>query len=110
MFSRVSSSLQLIDFGRSIDLKLFPQGKSFAYSFAKGDMKTTEMLEGKLWNYQVSTSRGYYDTGFCANVAVPLQLDYFGIASTVHVLLTGQYMQLVKNAEGQYFPSGTLRR
>lgn len=38
------------------------------------------------------------------------QLDYFGIASTAHVLLTGSYMKLTKNKEEMYFPSGSLKR
>lgn len=53
MFQTLQPSLQLIDFGRSIDMKLFPSGKSFVHSFTSADLKTPEMLEGKPWNYQV---------------------------------------------------------
>ncbi len=53
MFSKIRPALQLIDFGRAIDLKLFPKGKSFVHCYTKEDLRTPEMLDGKPWNYQV---------------------------------------------------------
>ena len=32
-----------------------------------------------------------------------IQVDYFGIAATVHVLLTGQYMSVVKDPQDNYY-------
>ncbi len=87
MFAHLRPSLQLIDFGRCIDLKMFPRGKTFSHSFAKD--KTPEMLEGKPWSYQI---------------------DYYGIACCAYVLLSGNYMKLSKNKDGLYAPSEALRR
>ena len=40
-----------------------------------------------------------------------LQADYFGIAGTVHVLLTGEYMSIQKNpGNGLYHPSKPFSR
>lgn len=43
--------LKLIDFGRSIDLALYPDRTSFMHVFH--DDKSPEMRDGKSWNYQV---------------------------------------------------------
>ena len=88
-FSKLRPSIQLIDFGRCVDLNMFPRGKTFSHVFSKADMRSPEMLEGRPWSYQ---------------------LDYFGIASTAYVLLSGSYMKVVKNKEGKNFPSGPMRR
>ena len=45
--------LQLIDFGRCIDLKLYPREKTFSHVFAKRENRTPEMVDGKTWTYQV---------------------------------------------------------
>jgi hypothetical protein len=50
------------------------------------------------------------EVSFTQSFFVFFQLDYFGIASTAHVLLTGSYMKLTKNKEEMYFPSGSLKR
>ena len=68
---------------------MFPRGKTFSHVFSKPDLRSPEMREGKPWSYQI---------------------DYFGIASTVYVLLSGSYMKLVKNKDGKNFPSGPMRR
>ena len=88
-FSKLRPSIQLIDFGRCIDHKMYPRGKTFAHVFSKKELRCPEMEEGKPWSYQI---------------------DYFGIASTAYVLLSGSYMKLVKNKEGKTFPSGPMRR
>jgi len=89
MFARTRPALQLIDFGRSVDMRAFPAGKTFAHKFKTADLRTPEMLEGKEWSYQ---------------------LDYFGVASTAHVLLADSYMKLGKNKDGEYFPQCQLKR
>ncbi len=57
MFSKLRPALQLIDFGRSIDLKLFPEKKSFTHCFTKEDLRSPEMIDGRPWNYQVTTHK-----------------------------------------------------
>ena len=52
-FSRLRPSLQLIDFGRCVDLSMFPRGKTFSHVFSKPDLRSPEMLEGRPWSYQV---------------------------------------------------------
>lgn len=88
-YSKLRPSIQLIDFGRCVDLNMFPRGKTFSHVFSKPDLRTPEMLEGRPWSHQI---------------------DYFGVASTVYVLLSGSYMKLVKNKDGKNFPSGPMRR
>ena len=88
-FNDLKPALQLIDFGRCIDMKMYPKGKTFTHAFKKEEHKTPEMIDGKPWSYQ---------------------LDHFNIASTAFVLLTGTYMKLTKNRDGQHFPQGSFKR
>lgn len=82
--------LVLIDFGRAVDLVAFPGDIMFRGSCETEGFQCTQMLEGKPWKYEV---------------------DYFGIAATVHVLLTGQYMSIVRDAQTNiYRLQKTLRR
>uniref|UniRef100_A0A8C5DSA4 Protein kinase domain-containing protein n=3 Tax=Gouania willdenowi TaxID=441366 RepID=A0A8C5DSA4_GOUWI len=80
--------LVLVDFGQSIDMKLFPQCTAFTARCLTSGFQCTEMLSGKPWNYQT---------------------DYFGIAGTVHCLLFGTYMQ-VTNDGGVWTTNGVFRR
>lgn len=56
-FFRPNQSLlpcvQLIDFGRSIDMTLFPSGTSFTYSVKTADFVCHEMRDKLPWTYQV---------------------------------------------------------
>jgi hypothetical protein len=54
MFKKLKPALQVIDFGVSIDMSLFPVGTTFTHSFDKIESKSPDMLEGKPWTYQVS--------------------------------------------------------
>lgn len=71
--------VSLIDFGRGIDMRAFvPQVEFFA------DWKTTEqdcseMREARPWTWQI---------------------DYYGLASTVHCLLFGKYIETVRCDSG----------
>ena len=67
MFVRSESSLQLIDFGKAVDLSLEPPEPSEGGGGAG---------EGR---------RGKY------------HLDYFGIAGCAHCLLFGQYIEVTTN-------------
>ncbi|TRY72519.1 hypothetical protein TCAL_10504, partial [Tigriopus californicus] len=84
-------TLQLIDYGRSIDMSLFPVGTTFTEVFQTQDLRTPEMLRGRPWSYQ---------------------LDFFGIASTAHVLLHGSYLKLAQKSDDNAFfaPQAPLKR
>ncbi|XP_059620134.1 uncharacterized protein LOC132264084 [Phlebotomus argentipes] len=73
------SALKLIDFGQSIDMKLFPENTTFKYVVKTEGFTCTEMLENRPWTYQT---------------------DLFGVAATIHVLLFGKYMNVSKSYNG----------
>ncbi|XP_055854184.1 uncharacterized protein LOC129917952 [Episyrphus balteatus] len=79
VFGRKQPTLQLIDFGNSIDMSLFPKGQIFTYSHDNESFKCVEMCEKRPWTYQ---------------------LDLFGLAGVIHVLLFGKYMELAKKPTG----------
>lgn len=66
--------LQLIDFGCSIDMSLFPKDTQFTKVINTENFICTEMKDGRPWTYQT---------------------DLFCIASTVHVLLFEKYMEVM---------------
>ena len=47
------ASLKVIDFGRSIDMKLFPAGRTFTTNCYTDDFQCIEMKEGRPWTTQV---------------------------------------------------------
>nr|KIR49111.1 BUB protein kinase [Cryptococcus bacillisporus CA1280] len=69
-----AQGLRLIDFGRAIDLSLFPAGgqQTFKVSHKVDERDCTEMRKGEAWNFQT---------------------DYFGLASVAYCLLFGKYMK-----------------
>ncbi|KAK5646419.1 hypothetical protein RI129_004883 [Pyrocoelia pectoralis] len=74
--SEATLQLQLIDFGCSIDMTLFPPGTTFQRRITTKDFICCEMQDGRPWNYHT---------------------DLFCVAATAHVLLFDKYMQLQKN-------------
>jgi len=88
MFCDQPFSLQLIDFGRAIDLKLLPKGISFTQVVKTDGIKNTEMREGKPWREQI---------------------DYFGVCATAYCLLFGTYMEVVKVGD-KYEAKGSYKR
>uniref|UniRef100_S4RXY0 BUB1 mitotic checkpoint serine/threonine kinase n=1 Tax=Petromyzon marinus TaxID=7757 RepID=S4RXY0_PETMA len=70
--------LVLIDFGQSIDLSLFPSGTVFKGSSETSAFQCIEMLTDQPWKFQP---------------------DYFGIASTMHCLIFGKYMEVYKDGD-----------
>ncbi|XP_073828095.1 bub1-related kinase [Musca autumnalis] len=72
-------SLQLIDFGVSIDMKRFKKGQTFSFIHNDNSFKCIEMREQRPWTYQ---------------------LDLFGLAGVLHVLLFGKYMDVEKKTNG----------
>ncbi|CAG9838124.1 unnamed protein product [Diabrotica balteata] len=67
--------LQLIDFGCSIDMSLFPPNATFKRPVTTEDFVCCEMLDGRPWNYHT---------------------DLFCVAATAHVLLFDTYIKLQK--------------
>lgn len=45
--------IQLIDFGRSIDMSLFPKDHTFTYSLKTTDSICPQMRDNLPWSYQV---------------------------------------------------------
>nr|XP_054758781.1 uncharacterized protein LOC129264850 [Lytechinus pictus] len=67
--------IKLIDFGRSIDMTLFPEGTTFTAKCKTSGFNCTEMQSNQPWTYQV---------------------DYYGIAGTIHCMMFGKYMKVFK--------------
>ena len=75
MFSGTSSTIQLIDFGRSIDLTLLPSNVSFSQVVKCDGITCSEMKEAKPWREHI---------------------DYHGLAAISYCLLFQSYMETVK--------------
>lgn len=69
-------SLQLIDFGCSIDMTLFPDTAMFTRPISTEDFICCEVRDGRPWSYHT---------------------DLFCVAASAHVLLFQEYIQLRKN-------------
>jgi len=68
-----TKSVVLIDFGRSIDMKLMPQGSEFTTSCNTDLFECVEMQTKRPWTYQV---------------------DYYGILACIYLLLHNEYMKV----------------
>ncbi|KAF8149933.1 hypothetical protein B0H34DRAFT_731786 [Crassisporium funariophilum] len=64
--------LKVIDFGRTIDTRLFPPGQQFLADWATDERDCVEVREGRAWTYQT---------------------DYFGLAGIIYCMLFGKYIQ-----------------
>ncbi|KAK9510537.1 hypothetical protein O3M35_005294 [Rhynocoris fuscipes] len=67
--------IQLIDFGRSIDMRLLPAGTQFTTVVKTEGFTCCEMRERKPWTYQT---------------------DLYGLAATMHCLIFNEYMVIEK--------------
>ena len=67
-----SRGVMLIDFGRAIDLRCFPEGQTFLADWTPGTQDCVEMHEMRPWTYQA---------------------DYYGLASIAYCLLFGKYIE-----------------
>ncbi|ODH27462.1 BUB protein kinase [Paracoccidioides brasiliensis] len=65
--------LTLIDFGRAIDMSVFPKAVQFIADWKIGSHECSEMRECRPWTYQV---------------------DLYGLAGIIHILLFGKYMEV----------------
>lgn len=75
--------IQLVDFGVSIDMNLFPKGTTFNFSHDVIDSKCIEMREKRHWTYQ---------------------LDLYGVAAVIHTMLFAKYMDVEKTDLGYWRP------
>ncbi|KAL5277528.1 BUB1 family protein [Megaselia abdita] len=78
-YDKTVPSIQLIDFGVSIDMNLFPKGATFDFCHDLVESKCIEMREKRHWTYQI---------------------DLFGVAGIIHLMLFGKYMEVEKTILG----------
>ncbi|XP_010526508.1 PREDICTED: mitotic checkpoint serine/threonine-protein kinase BUB1 [Tarenaya hassleriana] len=85
--------LCLVDWGRGIDLKLFPSTTEFTGDCRTSGFRCVEMKENKPWKFQVDT---------------------YGLCVIVHMMLHNKYMEVEKrpSPKGGHvnLPSATFRR
>ncbi|KND90397.1 Checkpoint serine/threonine-protein kinase bub1 [Tolypocladium ophioglossoides CBS 100239] len=74
-----SRGLVLIDFGRSIDMKAFVSDVGFIADWKTSAQDCAEMREGRPWTWQI---------------------DYHGLAGTIHCLLFGKYIETARCDQG----------
>lgn len=85
-----AGGVTLIDFGRSIDLTLFGNNKypKFISHWKADQQDCPQMNNGTPWSYEA---------------------DYYGVASIIHTMLFGKYIEITNN-EGQYALKTPLKR
>lgn len=64
--------IKMIDFGRTIDTRMFPHGQTFVGDWEPDARDCLELREGRPWTYQT---------------------DYFGLAGIVYCMLYGKYIE-----------------
>ncbi|KAL7000420.1 non-specific serine,threonine protein kinase [Sarracenia purpurea var. burkii] len=122
----LDQGLCLVDWGRGIDLSLFPDGTMF-----KGDCRTSgfrciEMQENKPWTYQASahltilylvfgSPNDYFMIFYTLTLLLTdSQVDTYGLCVIAHMMLHNSYMEIEKkkSSDGGYFyrPKSTLKR
>lgn len=69
----IGSKMILIDFGRSIDLSLFPENTQFTNSWEADQQDCPQMNNNQSWSFEA---------------------DYYGIAAIIHTLLFGKYIEI----------------
>ena len=84
----VRPTIQLIDFGCSIDMSLLPENTTFTQVIKTEDFTCIEMQTGRPWTYQT---------------------DLYCLAATSHCLLFGNYMRVSK-VGGRWFITSKLLR
>ena len=73
IFPPKEAAVRLIDFGRSIDMAMFPPGTTFLAKVATSGFDCIEMRIDKPWT---------------------LQADFFGLVGTIHVIIFQEYMKV----------------
>ncbi|KIP05850.1 hypothetical protein PHLGIDRAFT_30737 [Phlebiopsis gigantea 11061_1 CR5-6] len=80
--------IKMIDFGRTIDAKLFPPNQQFTGDWPTDARDCLEMREGRPWTYQT---------------------DYFGLAGIIYCMLYGKYIEASSVVPAPLGPNGQLR-
>jgi len=102
MFKGLPSSLQLIDFGKSIDLRLLP--KDILFTKVRRKIPIPQLLDPQavktdgLMCPEMREGRGWRE-----------HLDYFGVAATAYLLLFTTYMDIVKVGD-RWEAKGSFKR
>lgn len=78
--------LTLIDFGRGIDMRVFDPSVQFIADWKVGSHECVEMRECRPWTYQV---------------------DLYGLAGTIYIMLFGKYMEVCPVTEGRNSSGGS---
>ena len=73
--------IYLIDFGRSFDMTLFPIGTKFKSDWKTDQQDCSEMRLGKEWTFEA---------------------DYYGLASILHSLLFGEFIDTIRLPNNRY--------
>ncbi|CAB4255288.1 similar to Saccharomyces cerevisiae YJL013C MAD3 Subunit of the spindle- assembly checkpoint complex, which delays anaphase onset in cells with defects in mitotic spindle assembly [Maudiozyma barnettii] len=73
--------IYLIDFGRSFDMSLFPQGTTFKSDWKTDQQDCSQMRLGKEWTFEA---------------------DYYGLAGIIHSLLFGQFIDTIRLPNNKY--------
>ncbi|PWY78248.1 hypothetical protein BO70DRAFT_317027 [Aspergillus heteromorphus CBS 117.55] len=73
-----SKGLSLIDFGRSIDMHAFQPSVQFTADWASSKHECNEVRENRPWTHQI---------------------DLYGLAGTVHIMLFGKYLESVPTSD-----------
>jgi len=83
--------MKMIDFGRGIDLDLYPrgEGQKFVGDWKVDERDCVEMREGKEWSWEC---------------------DYWGMAGVVYCLLFGKYLITEKGEDGRWKIGTPLKR
>ena len=88
-----TKGIRLIDFGRTIDTRLFPPGQQFTTDWKVDKRDCLEMRQKLPWTYET---------------------DYYGLAGIVYCLLYGKYMEMpvLKDVDGRFIQKlpATLKR
>ncbi|PYH90402.1 hypothetical protein BO71DRAFT_487137 [Aspergillus ellipticus CBS 707.79] len=73
-----NKGLSLIDFGRSIDMHAFQPSVQFLADWETGKHECNEIRENRPWTHQI---------------------DLYGIAGTIHIMLFGKYLESVPSGD-----------
>ena len=83
MSMKMSKSVVLIDFGRSIDMKILPKGSLFNVSSKTDLFECVEMQTNRPWTYQI---------------------DYYGMLSCIYLMIHNEYLTVKSDASGCWMP------
>ncbi|RAL01393.1 putative checkpoint protein kinase (SldA) [Aspergillus ibericus CBS 121593] len=89
LFGWRSKGLSLIDFGRSIDMHAFQPSVQFIADWKIGQHECNEIREQRPWTHQI---------------------DLYGLAGTVHVMLFGKYIESIPSGPSTYRIRESLKR